>query len=186
LDELEGVTPVSTDGVRRGSRGPSRGDRDRFASTGSDIRGSRTSTPTGRGGRGREERGGRRQGGRKQTAPTETLAPSATGYKISTAKDELEALRRRVQSLLNKLTPEKFEKLVGQFYELVIDSPDKLRELISVVFAKAVDEQSFSALYAELCVRLGQKLPAFQDPVNPEGKEIVCVSQKFKIFKYFN
>lgn len=174
---LEGVAPIPLDSGRRGSRVSGRPDR--FQSAGSEgMRAGRQGTPTGRRERGERGPRDRRQGGRKPPqAPTETLAPSATGYKVSVAKDELEALRRRVQALLNKLTPEKFETIFQQLLEIPLETPDKLREMINLVFSKAVDEQAFSSMYAQLCERLEDKLPKFEDtslPPESKAREIVC------------
>ena len=38
--------------------------------------------------------------------------------------------------MLNKLTPEKFDKLVGQVQALPIDTPERLKGVIDLVFDK--------------------------------------------------
>ncbi|XP_012235318.2 eukaryotic translation initiation factor 4 gamma 3 isoform X2 [Linepithema humile] len=65
-----------------------------------------------------------------------------------------EALYKRVRSVLNKLTPQKFATLVEQIKHLPIDTQERLQGVINLVFEKAVDEPSFSVEYALLCKEL--------------------------------
>lgn len=58
---------------------------------------------------------------------------------------------KKTRAILNKLTPEKFETLIGQVQELQIDSTEKLSAVIDLVFEKAVNEQCFSSTYARMC-----------------------------------
>ncbi|MCO5602363.1 hypothetical protein L7F22_056494 [Adiantum nelumboides] len=74
---------------------------------------------------------------------------------------EKERVLRTVKGILNKLTPEKFGVLVEQLLNAGIDSADILKEVISLVFDKAVLEPTFCPLYAELCVHLSKALPEF-------------------------
>ncbi|XP_028901382.1 eukaryotic translation initiation factor 4 gamma 3 isoform X2 [Zeugodacus cucurbitae] len=67
---------------------------------------------------------------------------------------EKEELVRRVRGILNKLTPEKFDALVEEIIKLKIDTPDKMEEVMVLVFEKAIDEPNFSVSYARLCHRL--------------------------------
>lgn len=70
-------------------------------------------------------------------------------------------LYKKVRGVLNKLTPEKFEKLVGQVRELPIDNTERLQGVIDLVFEKAVDEPNFSVAYALMCRELGMiQVPA--------------------------
>lgn len=47
-----------------------------------------------------------------------------------------QALYKRVRGILNKLTPEKFTKLVGQVKELPINNLTRLEGVIDLVFKK--------------------------------------------------
>ena len=51
-------------------------------------------------------------------------------------EDPCAELERNVRSILNKLTPQKFDKLVKQFNELKIDSEKKLANSIELIFEK--------------------------------------------------
>ncbi|XP_071454383.1 eukaryotic translation initiation factor 4 gamma 1-like [Hetaerina americana] len=67
------------------------------------------------------------------------------------SKKEDGELYAAMRGILNKLTPQNFDKLVLQVMKLPIDSMDKLKGVIDLVFDKAVDEPNFSVAYAELC-----------------------------------
>uniref|UniRef100_A0A8C4QQY7 MIF4G domain-containing protein n=1 Tax=Eptatretus burgeri TaxID=7764 RepID=A0A8C4QQY7_EPTBU len=60
-------------------------------------------------------------------------------------------LFRRVRSILNKLTPQMFQQLMKQVTELKIDTEERLKGVIDLVFEKAIDEPSFSVAYANMC-----------------------------------
>lgn len=45
-------------------------------------------------------------------------------------------LYKKVRGILNKLTPEKFDKLVNQVQALPIETPEKLKGVIDLVFDK--------------------------------------------------
>ncbi|XP_075212350.1 eukaryotic translation initiation factor 4 gamma 3-like isoform X3 [Lycorma delicatula] len=60
-------------------------------------------------------------------------------------------LYKKVRSILNKLTPEKFETLVNQVKALPIDTPERLEGVINLVFDKAIDEPGFAKAYASMC-----------------------------------
>ena len=66
------------------------------------------------------------------------------------------------KSLLNKITPEKFEKLSIEFCNLRIRSPKVLKGIIVLILDKALNEPSYSALYAQLCQRLDKVVPNFE------------------------
>lgn len=56
----------------------------------------------------------------------------------------LQDLYKKVRSVLNKLTPEKFDRLVAQVQSLPIDSSDRLEGVIKLIFEK-VRQQSLAA-----------------------------------------
>ncbi|XP_062021749.1 eukaryotic translation initiation factor-like [Rosa rugosa] len=78
---------------------------------------------------------------------------------------------KTVKGILNKLTPEKFDVLKGQLIDSGITNPDILKDVIFLIFDKAVLEPTFCPMYALLCADLNAKLPPFP-PEEPGGKEI--------------
>lgn len=71
---------------------------------------------------------------------------------FSTEEDcKTEELYKNVRGILNKLTPEKFNKLLDQIKALQIDTSQRLQGVIDLVFNKAVDEPNFSVAYAKMC-----------------------------------
>ena len=60
-----------------------------------------------------------------------------TGTVDAAEKDPLTDLQGSVRAILNKLTPQNFDKLVKkQFNELTIDSESKLKACIELIFEK--------------------------------------------------
>lgn len=84
--------------------------------------------------------------------------------------DALEKLLRTTKGLLNKFTPEKFEKLTDQFLELEITCRTDMIAIIDLVFDKALFEPIFGFMYSQLCVRCAEKFPEFVDENNPDAK----------------
>nr|XP_061781404.1 eukaryotic translation initiation factor 4 gamma 1-like isoform X1 [Nerophis lumbriciformis] len=60
-------------------------------------------------------------------------------------------LFKSVRSILNKLTPQKFEQLMIQVKELQIDTEVRLKGVIDLTFEKAISEPGFSVAYANMC-----------------------------------
>ncbi|XP_065337043.1 eukaryotic translation initiation factor 4 gamma 1 isoform X6 [Cloeon dipterum] len=69
---------------------------------------------------------------------------------------ENEDLFKRFRAVLNKLTPQKFEILVEQVKKMDIDTKEKLKGVIDLVFDKSVDEPGFCEMYAKLCYVLSR------------------------------
>lgn len=87
--------------------------------------------------------------------------PSAKKPTRSRAAEEVEEndpeniktqeLFKRVRSILNKLTPQKFQQLMKQVTELTIDTEERLKGVIDLTFEKAISEPDFSVAYANMC-----------------------------------
>ncbi|XP_062872493.1 eukaryotic translation initiation factor 4 gamma 1 isoform X2 [Trichomycterus rosablanca] len=84
--------------------------------------------------------------------------------------DDPEALRtkdlfKRVRGVLNKLTPQMFQQLMKQITELTIDTEERLKGVIDLVFEKAISEPNFSVAYANMCrCLMGLKVPTSDKP----------------------
>ena len=61
---------------------------------------------------------------------------------------------KKVRSILNKLAPQSFETLLNQFRDLEIDSTERLKGSIDLIFEKAIDEPSYAVVYSMLCNKL--------------------------------
>ncbi|KAK9401375.1 eukaryotic translation initiation factor 4 gamma 1 [Crotalus adamanteus] len=74
-------------------------------------------------------------------------------------------LFRRVRSILNKLTPQMFHQLMKQVNELSIDTEERLKGVIDLIFEKAISEPNFSVAYANMCrCLMGLKVPTTDKP----------------------
>lgn len=76
------------------------------------------------------------------TTPKQPVKPKIDGN---------EQFIRDVTSILNKLTPQKYDSLIEQLGELELNSAERLNGMISVIFVKAVEAAIFCSLYAKLC-----------------------------------
>lgn len=74
---------------------------------------------------------------------------------------------RKVRGILNKLTPEKFQKLSDDLLGLELDSDKVLKGVILLIFEKALDEPKYSSMYAQLCKRLSEEAPNLEPPGQP-------------------
>ena len=72
----------------------------------------------------------------------------------------VEAVTKKVQGILNKMTRQTFEKLSTEMCSLSIESSSALEEVIVLVFDKAIEDisrsVSYGEMYADLCVRLSE------------------------------
>jgi len=72
---------------------------------------------------------------------------------------------RRVRGILNKITPEKFEKLSADILNIIgHGSPTIFKGVILLIFEKALDEPKYSSMYAQLCKRFAEHAPNFESP----------------------
>lgn len=74
---------------------------------------------------------------------------------IDETERKTQELFKKFRSVLNKLTPDNFEKLVQQVKSFVIDTDERLGGCIKLVFEKAISEPSFSEAYAKMCKEVG-------------------------------
>ncbi|XP_027021188.2 eukaryotic translation initiation factor 4 gamma 3 isoform X3 [Tachysurus fulvidraco] len=92
------------------------------------------------------------------------------GMKRESVTEDLETqktqeLFRKVRSILNKLTPQMFSQLMKQVTDLTINTEERLKGVIDLVFEKAIDEPSFSVAYANMCHCLASlKVPMADKP----------------------
>ncbi|KAM4630967.1 eukaryotic translation initiation factor 4 gamma 2a, partial [Polymixia lowei] len=82
----------------------------------------------------------------------------------SNEKERNDVIFRKVRGILNKLTPEKFDKLCLELLNVGVDSKLVLKGIILLIVDKALEEPKYSSLYAQLCLRLAEDAPNFDDP----------------------
>jgi len=98
------------------------------------------------------------------TGPVEPLKMSENRWQKPDGQSDTEeaAAQKKILALLNKLTPEKWDKLIPQFLEVKITRVDTMRAIVERIFSKAVLEKVFAEMYANLCVQLASSLPDAQ------------------------
>jgi translation initiation factor 4G len=98
---------------------------------------------------------------RSQTGwkPISIVAPQAAAPQPGAGHMGPEMVQRKVKAALNKMTPEKFDKLADQILEIAAQSKDEqdgrtLRQIIQLTFEKATDEAHWASMYAKFCHRM--------------------------------
>ncbi|KAK6353215.1 hypothetical protein TWF696_005197 [Orbilia brochopaga] len=93
------------------------------------------------------------------TVSTAISAPTPSGPASEDSRLSPEMVQRKVKAALNKMTPEKFDKIADQILEIASQSRYEtdgrsLRQVIQLTFEKATDEPNFSSMYAKFCKRM--------------------------------
>ncbi|KAH9906169.1 hypothetical protein F4778DRAFT_635080 [Xylariomycetidae sp. FL2044] len=113
----------------------------------------------------------------------ENLTVSTTGWKPTSLANKSSSLatqsglmdpamvQRKVKAALNKMTPEKFDKISDQILEIAAQSKDEsdgrtLRQVIQLTFEKATDEAHWASMYAKFCKRM---LETMSPEIRDEG-----------------
>ena len=90
------------------------------------------------------------------------MAGPALGGEGHVAPD---VVQRKVKAALNKMTPEKFDKIADQILEIAAQSKDEndgrtLRQVIQLTFEKATDEAHWAPMYAMFCKKMLESMSA--------------------------
>ncbi|KAL1562055.1 eukaryotic translation initiation factor 4G-like isoform X2 [Salvia divinorum] len=91
--------------------------------------------------------------------PMQVMHKAENKYEVGKVSDEEEAKQRQLKGILNKLTPQNFEKLFQQVKQVNIDNVITLSGVISQIFDKALMEPTFCEMYANFCFHLAAELP---------------------------
>ncbi|KAL7796251.1 hypothetical protein V8C43DRAFT_321036 [Trichoderma afarasin] len=86
-------------------------------------------------------------------------APTAAPVPGSGQLLDPETVQRKVKAALNKMTPEKFDRIADQILVIASQSKDEsdgrtLRQVIQLTFEKATDEAHWASMYAKFCKRM--------------------------------
>lgn len=93
--------------------------------------------------------------------PSATRAAESSAAPTPSEDNRLspDMVQRKVKAALNKMTPEKFDKISDQILEITSQSKYEtdgltLRQVIQLTFEKATDEAAWSSMYAKFCKRM--------------------------------
>ncbi|TDZ18641.1 Eukaryotic translation initiation factor 4 gamma [Colletotrichum orbiculare MAFF 240422] len=120
--------------------------------------------------------------------PSSIGKSSAANAPVSDHMDP-EMVQRKVKAALNKMTPEKFDKIADQILAIAGQSKDEtdgrtLRQVIQLTFEKATDEAHWASMYAKFCKRMLDTMsPEIRDE-NIKDKNGVVVSGGALFRKY--
>ncbi|WCJ23056.1 Eukaryotic translation initiation factor 4G [Euphorbia peplus] len=95
--------------------------------------------------------------------PMQIMHKAERKYEVGKITDEEQAKQRQLKGVLNKLTPQNFEKLFEQVKAVNIDNAVTLTGVISQIFDKALMEPTFCEMYANFCYHLANELPDFTE-----------------------
>jgi translation initiation factor 4G len=108
-------------------------------------------------GGGKGPRGGSRREDKLKAGPPPTVVRP-----MGIEPGSIEAKSRTFRGILNKITPEKFDKLVGKMLEVPVENTETLAALVDIIADVSVREMKFCAMYASLCAQIAQALPSFE------------------------
>ncbi|XP_058743350.1 eukaryotic translation initiation factor 4G-like isoform X2 [Vicia villosa] len=92
-------------------------------------------------------------------SPLQMMHRAEKKYEVGKVSDEEEAKQRQLKAILNKLTPQNFDRLFEQVKAVNIDNAVTLTGVISQIFEKALMEPTFCEMYANFCSHLASELP---------------------------
>ncbi|KAE9603429.1 putative initiation factor eIF-4 gamma, MA3 [Lupinus albus] len=91
--------------------------------------------------------------------PLQMMHKAEKKYEVGNIPDAEQAKQRQLKAILNKLTPQNFERLFEQVKAVNIDNAVTLTGVISQIFEKALTEPTFCEMYANFCSHLASELP---------------------------
>ncbi|TQS37255.1 hypothetical protein Golomagni_02280 [Golovinomyces magnicellulatus] len=88
-----------------------------------------------------------------------SIGNSQSGPVPGSSHMDPDMVQRKVKAALNKMTPEKFDKIADQILSIAAQSKDEadgrtLRQVIQLTFEKATDEAHWASMYAKFCKRM--------------------------------
>eukprot|EP01065_Artemidia_motanka_P052415 TRINITY_DN9462_c0_g1_i1.p1 TRINITY_DN9462_c0_g1~~TRINITY_DN9462_c0_g1_i1.p1 ORF type:complete len:960 (+),score=344.64 TRINITY_DN9462_c0_g1_i1:256-3135(+) len=119
------------------------------------------------------------------SATSESGASTRPGSALPLASG-LDAIARKVNGILNRMTPEKFSRLLQDLLRLltkeVLFSGENMRVLLGrisqMIFEKAIAEPNFADMYAELCAELHKQVDALGVENGESGEGIIKTSRQ--------
>jgi hypothetical protein len=101
----------------------------------------------------------------------ENLAKEGTfHYDPSKALDETETTIHKAKEILNKLSPQNFDKLSIQFMQIGMESEEMMSTIVELIVTKAQLEEPFCFMYADLCKKITDQWTAPGDEDSALGK----------------
>jgi translation initiation factor 4G len=89
---------------------------------------------------------------------------------LPTEELHIEKVSRMITATLNKLAPERFDRLSDLILNVGITDEQILGTIIDKIVDKALTEGHFGFMYAKLCQKLSERLPLIQDWISIDQK----------------
>ena len=114
-----------------------------------------------------------------------TIHISENRYEVGKVSDEDQLKQRQIKFILNKLTPQNFEKLFEQVKEVNVDFASCLHGIISQIFYKALMELAFCEMYAKFSFQLAAGILEFyEDDEKVVFKRVILNKSQEEFEKY--
>lgn len=86
------------------------------------------------------------------------LSQSKEPYRVKKPEeiDEDESIERELRFVLNRFTPDNFQKLIINLLNLPLNTQDRLNNAVSIIYHNALNEELYSHLYAQACKLMSQ------------------------------
>ena len=84
---------------------------------------------------------------------------------MAKAQDNLTAVKKAANSILNKLSVDNFERLLPKFLELDIQTKQQFEGVTEIIFDKALRMPTYCHLYARLCGEVNKHAKKFCDKI---------------------
>lgn len=91
-------------------------------------------------------------------------------YDPSKSLDETATTIHRAKEILNKLSPQNFDKLSIQFMQIGMESEEMMSTIVELIVTKAQLEEPFCFMYADLCKKITDQWTAPGDDDSALGK----------------
>ncbi len=91
------------------------------------------------------------------SAPTQGKKKAPTAPPKQEITDPMKLIELYITDILNKIAPEKFDRLSKQLLDADLKDSTMLDKLVRLIFEKAVKEPHFAEMYAQLCTFLKEE-----------------------------
>lgn len=101
---------------------------------------------------------------------TRRLAPPSSNRRDANDNPNSDStIDYEVRGILNKITPEKFDKLSQELLNLGLESQDVLKRVLLLILDKALDDYKYCCMYAKLCKVINENLSDYYKQTNQKN-----------------
>jgi translation initiation factor 4G len=102
-----------------------------------------------------------------------SVGRGATSSDIEPQEHSTKVLVNKFRGYINKITDRKYDSIVRKIEGLEINTEDKLKGVLELIYVRAVDEPIYSHLYAKLCKHLCKLKVTKENRVTAEFRKLL-------------